>query len=433
MYGPVNHKKKEKIENLKIQKERREKYEREKRELRHQQTLNQLQENYQTLLQISETIYSIDNTADVEQPLVSFGDYYKTESIKDCLKTYFHSEFYDLIYNHTQYYVPKDLYNKLYKTNKQNDICVAQTTTLNFTSLTTTQLTKQLPSLINYLIKDIWQKAHKHLSLNLIVDRNQLYLLKYKPSIRLHLSHQGIFLEISLKEHHWVLNTPPQKYDTWTIAHYKNTVDVFANGKAFTLNEVPEDISNLTIQKHVYEQIQPWKQTHKRITEQTVYKENTWWNVETLPFVEPTPNTNLLYVTYIPHSNVIKIGRTQNWVSRKNTYRRNNGPTPETTGDMRLCYCYETPKTGDIVLDKWILYCAEDHLKQLAHNYMTLVAGQEFFKGYPVQNFCILVKNYFQTKSIKDIVAIRNTSDILQYALQNKYDSQRLIETINNL
>lgn len=120
-------------------------------------------------------------------------------------------------------------------------------------------------------------------------------------------------------------------------------------------------------------------------------------------------------------------------MSRKNTYRRNNGPTPETTGDMRLCYCYETPTTGDVILDKWILYCAEDHLKQLARNYMTLVTGQEFFKGYPVQDFCILVKNYFQNKSIKEIVAIRNTSDILQYALQNKYDSQRLIKTITNL
>lgn len=120
-------------------------------------------------------------------------------------------------------------------------------------------------------------------------------------------------------------------------------------------------------------------------------------------------------------------------MSRKNTYHRNNAPTPETTGDMRLCYCYETPKTGDTVVDKWILYCAEDHLKQLARNYMSLVAGQEFFKGYPIQDFCIIVKNYFETKSIKEIVAIRNTSDILQYALQNKYDNQRLIEAITNL
>lgn len=35
-------------------------------------------------------------------------------------------------------------------------------------------------------------------------------------------------------------------------------------------------------------------------------------------------------------SEVIKVGRTQNWMSRKNTYHRNNGPTPETTGDMKL-------------------------------------------------------------------------------------------------
>lgn len=83
---------------------------------------------------------------------------------------------------------------------------------------------------------------------------------------------------------------------------------------------------------------QPWKQKYSHLTKSIIYKEHTWWNVDRLPFVEPKPNTNLLYITYIPHSEVIKVGRTQNWVSRKNTYHRNNGSTPETTGDYFWVY-----------------------------------------------------------------------------------------------
>lgn len=401
-------------------------------QLRNEQTLTKLQTQHKILNQISQQIYQINNTKDLNQPLIAFGNFH-TDSIKDCLTTHFSSEFYDMIHEHIQYYVPKTLYNTLYGTNFTNDICIAQTTTLNLTSLTTELILKSVPTVIKYIIHNIWKEAHKSTTLSSILQHNQLYLFKYKPTIQLQTSDQGLFLEIKLVPHYWTIKEPPKTYETWSVCNYQTILSIFSNKNAVNIDKIPEPIYDLTIKRNLYEKVRSWKQKYTHLVERIIHKENTWWNVETLPFVEPTPNTNLLYVTYIPHSNVIKIGRTQNWMSRKNTYRRNNGPTPETTGDMRLCYCYETPKTGDIVLDKWILYCAEDHLKQLAHNYMTLVAGQEFFKGYPVQNFCILVKNYFQTKSIKDIVAIRNTSDILQYALQNKYDSQRLIETINNL
>lgn len=401
-------------------------------QLRNEQTLTKLQTQHKILNQISQQIYQINNTKDLTQPLIAFGNFH-TDSIKDCLTTYFSSEFYDMIHEHIQYYVPKTLYNTLYGTNFTNDICIAQTTTLNLTGLTTELILKSVPTLIEYIIHNIWKEAHKSTTLSSILQHNQLYLFKYKPTIQLQTSDQGLFLEIKLVPHYWTIKEPPKTYETWSVCNYQTILSIFSNKNAVNIDKIPEPIYDLTIKHNLYEKVRSWKQKYTHLVERIIHKEQTWWNVENLPFVEPTPNTNLLYVTYIPHSNVIKIGRTQNWVSRKNTYRRNNGPTPETTGDMRLCYCYETPKTGDTVLDKWILYCAEDHLKQLAHNYMTLVAGQEFFKGYPVQNFCILVKNYFQTKSIKDIVAIRNTSDILQYALQNKYDSQRLIETINNL
>lgn len=401
-------------------------------QLRNEQTLTNLHTQHKILTQISQQMYQINNPKDINQPLIAFGDYHTT-SVKDCLKTYFNSEFYDMIHEHIQYYVPKNLYNDLYDTHFTHDICVAQTTTLNLTRLTTETILNSVPSLITYIIHSIWREAHQSTILNSILQHNQLYLFKYKPVIQLQTSDKGLFLEIKLIPHHWTTIQPPKTYETWSVCNYTHILSIFTNKNASNLDTIPKTLSDLTIKRRLYEKIQPWKQKYSHLTKSIIHKEHTWWDVDKLPFVEPKPNTNILYITYIPHSEVIKVGRTQNWMSRKNTYHRNNGPTPETTGDMRLCYYYETPKTGDTVLDKWILYCAEDHLKQLAHSYMTLVAGQEFFKGYPVQNFCILVKNYFQTKSTKDIVAIRNTTDVLQYALQNKYDSQRLIETITNL
>ena len=401
-------------------------------QLRNEQTLTNLHTQHKILTQISQQMYQVNNPKDINQPLIAFGDYH-TVSIKDSLKTHFNSEFYDMVHEHIQYYVPKNLYNNLYDTHFTNDVCVAQTTTLNLTGLTTETILNSVPSLITYIIYSIWREAHQSTILNSILQHNQLYLFRYKPVIQLQTSDKGLFLEIKLIPHYWTTIEPPKTYETWSVSNYMHILSIFTNKSASNLNAIPKTLSDLTVKRRLHEYIHPWKQKYSHLTERIIHKEQNWWNVDKLPFIEPKPNTNLLYVTYIPHSEIIKVGRTQNWVSRKNTYRRNNGPTPETTGDMRLCYCYETPTTGDIVLDKWILYCAEDHLKQLAHNYMTLVAGQEFFKGYPVQDFCILVKNYFQNKSIKEIVAIRNTSDILQYALQNKYDSQRLIKTITNL
>ena len=127
------------------------------------------------------------------------------------------------------------------------------------------------------------------------------------------------------------------------------------------------------------------------------------------------------------------MGRTQNWESRENAYRRISGPTPETTGDMRLCYVYETPTVGDVAIDKWLLYCAEDHIKQFARKRMELVGGNEFFRGQPVQEFCIAVDGYFKTLTTHDIIRIRPEYEAKQFALQNNYHVERFLDALEQL
>ena len=145
-------------------------------QLRNEQTLTKLHNQHKTLTQISQQMYQINNPKDINQPLIAFGDYH-TASIKDCLKTHFNSEFYDMVHEHIQYYVPKNLYNNLYDTHFTNDVCVAQTTTLNLTGLTTETILNSVPSLITYIIYGIWQEAHQSTRVKAIRQDNQLYLI----------------------------------------------------------------------------------------------------------------------------------------------------------------------------------------------------------------------------------------------------------------
>lgn len=147
----------------------------------------------------------------------------------------------------------------------------------------------------------------------------------------------------------------------------------------------------------------------------------------------PKNNTNLIYICYLPDSQVIKVGRTENWVSRKGVYTRSSGSNPKTNGRMRLCYFWETFKTGDSVVDKYIMFCAEDHLKRLASNRMTLVEGKEYFEGCNVNDFVVLTKEYFSAIDLETLLRIRSLSKLKQFAQNENYDTERLIVKLRQL
>ena len=185
--------------------------------------------------------------------------------------------------------------------------------------------------------------------------------------------------------------------------------------------------------REIYNSVSYWFEEHANTVNSVKYKERQWLNREVIESEIPQLNTNIVYVCYLPDSQVIKVGRTENWVSRRGVYTRSSGSNPKTNGRMRLCYFWETLKTGDSVIDKYIMFCAEDHLKRLANEKMSLVEGKEYFEGCDINEFVALVKDYFSKINLETLLQIRNLSKLKQFAQNEQYDTERLINELRRV
>lgn len=392
---------------------------------RHQKEVIRIQKQFavaqalhEQMCQTAQNLQIKQDTPNPNQPLMQLG-IFQTKTIRECLYAYFGTQFYDIIAEHKSYYT--------------DNVCVAQTTTLDLTTLPTTVVIDGVTRLMKELIEIMWLKPHEEINRQSLLDNQQKYLFKYKPFFALQTSNKGVFFVVDLIPHRWKMREPKPFKSTFDIKAYTKYSSIFNEDPTEYLQTVPESFRLLTVKKHVLECVSQWKQQHKNIIESRQHRESEWWDVTRAPFVNPTPNTNLVYIAYLPTQDIIKVGRTQNWESRENTYRRIQGPTPETTGDMRLCYAYETPVTGDKALDTWLMYCAEDHLKHFACKRMDLVAGNEFFRGMDIQDLCIQFNDYIHTLSIQDLLSIRSTQQAKQFALNNNYHVDRFLTTLSQL
>lgn len=371
--------------------------------------------------QMCQTAYNLQikpATPHPNQPLMQLG-IFQTKTIRECLYAYFGTQFYDIIAEHKSYYT--------------DNVCVAQTTTLDLTTLPTTIVVDGVTRLMKELIETMWLQPHKKLNRTKLLTNKQQYLFKYKPSFTLQTSDKGVFFIIDLIPHQWNMRPPKPFKQRFDIVDYNEYSSIFNEDPTEYLQTVPESFRLLTVKKHVLECVSQWKQQHKTIIESRQNRESEWWDVTRAPFVNPTPNTNIVYIAYLPTQDIIKVGRTQNWETRENTYRRIQGPTLETTGDMRLCYAHQTYSTGDKALDTWLMYCTEDHLKHFANQRMSLVAGNEFFRGLPVQELCIQFDEYIRNLSIHDLLSIRSMQQAKQFALNNHYDADRFLIALSQL
>lgn len=398
----------------------KEQQERKRQEILYAQEQYALAQNhYKYMCQTVHNLRIQHDTPHPDQPLMQLG-IYQTKTIRECLYTYFGTQFYDIITEHTSYTTP-------------DDGCIAQTTTLDLTTLPTTVIIDGVTRLMKDLIKTMWLQPHKELMLQKVLVNQQYYLFKYKPSFELQTSNKGVFFKIALIPHKWNMRPPRPFKNKGDVEYYLDELSIFNEDPTHHLQTVPESFRLLTVKKHVLECVSQWKQQHKTIIESRQHRESDWWDVTRAPFVNPTPNTNIVYIAYLPTQDIIKVGRTQNWESRENTYRRIQGPTLETTGDMRLCYAHQTYSTGDKALDTWLMYCTEDHLKHFANQRMSLVAGNEFFRGLPVQELCIQFDEYIRNLSIHDLLSIRSMQQAKQFALNNHYDADRFLIVLSQL
>ena len=287
--------------------------------------------------------------------------------------------------------------------------------TLNVTELTKTKLTDFV-----YKQQKLYTYGFKHLKFSFkeLKDsefKRLLTMFDFKCDFSC-LRDDGLFIRLGL---------------AYNISPFVNWDETFKQYYVWD-TKVIQNVGELN-RKGLYDLILDWFDRHKGIVNSTQYKERQWLNREVIESEVPKNNTNLVYVCYLPDSQVIKVGRTENWVSRKGVYTRSSGSNPKTNGRMRLCYFWETFKTGDSVVDKYIMFCAEDHLKRLANNRMTLVEGKEYFEGCNVNDFVVLTKEYFSAIDLETLLRIRSLSKLKQFAQNENYDTERLIVKLRQL
>lgn len=231
-----------------------------------------------------------------------------------------------------------------------------------------------------------------------------------------HFKDSGLFFKLGLVNNY----NPFAKWDD-TAERYENPV--------FTICKLSRELTKTDI----YFSVSYWFERHTDTVTSVKYKERQWLNREVMESEIPKNNTNIVYVCYLPDSQVIKVGRTENWVSRRGVYTRSSGSNPKTNGRMRLCYFWETIKTGDSVIDKYIMFCAEDHLKRLANQHMTLVEGKEYFEGCDINEYVSLVKDYFSKIDLETLLRIRSLSKLKQFAQNEQYNTELLIVKLRQL
>ena len=287
--------------------------------------------------------------------------------------------------------------------------------TLNVTELTKTKLTDFV-----YKQQELYTYGFKHLKFSFqeLKDsefKRLLTMFDFRCDFSC-LRDDGLFIRLGLA------------YD---ISPFVNWDETFKQYYVWD-TKVIQNVGELN-RKGLYDLISDWFDRHKGIVNSTQYKEHQWLNREVIESEVPKNNTNLVYVCYLPNSQVIKVGRTENWLSRKGVYTHSSGSNPKTNGRMRLCYFWETLKIGDSVVDKYIMFCAEDHLKRLASSKMTLVEGKEYFEGCDINEFVTLVKDYFSKIDLESLLQIRSLSKLKQFAQNEQYDTERLIDELRRL
>ena len=287
--------------------------------------------------------------------------------------------------------------------------------TLNVTELTKTKLTDFV-----YKQQELYTYAFKHLKFSFkeLKDsdfKRLLTMFDFRCDFSC-LRDDGLFIRLGL---------------TYNVSPFVNWDETFKQYYVYD-TKIIQNVGELN-RKGLYDLISDWFDRHKGIVNSTQYKERQWLNRDVIESEVPKNNTNLVYVCYLPESQVIKVGRTESWVSRRGVYTRSSGNNPKTNGKMRLCYFWETFKIGDSVVDKYIMFCAEDHLKRLANEKMSLVEGKEYFEGGDINEFVTLVKDYFSKIDLETLLQIRSLSKLKHFAQNEQYATERLIVKLRQL
>lgn len=324
----------------------------------------------------------------------------KTEEVYDLNET-----LYDMLINS----IGTNLINiKFEKTTFKNDnITKAAQYKLNVNSLPTNKIVKLYEYLDTLLYEYYNDLPDYYLQKDILINKEEHIKLTHSPRIYLQLTDTNINIIIG-----WFENKPlieslkSSPYDELNVNHNYELSDIYS---------IQHDIKKWRAEYYNREYFNRFY--HSKVEfEGDFIKENTC----------------MIYISNFDEDNIIKVGRSENWMHRKSQYYYDS----EIKYEMLLAWYMYVPEHEDMEITKYIMYCMEDELKRIANKHFEPHKGKEYFVGTSkkdTDNFIKEVNNKMKNLTIKEILNFRPKSKILQYAGNKNRNYDKVVEILTDL
>lgn len=324
----------------------------------------------------------------------------KTEEIYDLNKT-----LYDMLINS----IGTNLINiKFEKTTFKNDnVTKAAQYKLNINSLPTNKIIKLYEYLDNLLYNYYVDLPDYYLQKDILINKEEHIKLTHSPKLRLQLTDTSINIIIGWFENNPLIeNLKTSPYDELNVNHNYELSDICS---------IQHDIKKWRAEYYNREYFNRFY--HSKIEfEGDFIKEDTC----------------MIYISNFDEDNIIKVGRSENWMHRKSQYYYDS----EIKYEMLLAWYMYVPEHEDIEITKYIMYCMEDELKRIANKHFEPHKGKEYFVGTSKEdtdNFIKEVNDKMKKLTIKEILNFRPESKIIQYAGNKNRNYDKVVEILTDL
>lgn len=324
----------------------------------------------------------------------------KTEEVYDLNET-----LYDMLINS----IGTNLINiKFEKTTFKNDnITKAAQYKLNVNSLPTNKIVKLYEYLDTLLYEYYNDLPDYYLQKDILINKEEHIKLTHSPRIYLQLTDTSINIIIG-----WFENKPlieslkSSPYDELNVNHNYELSDIYS---------IQHDIKKWRAEYYNREYFNRFY--HSKVEfEGDFIKEDTC----------------MIYISNFDEDNIIKVGRSENWMHRKSQYYYDS----EIKYEMLLAWYMYVPEHEDVEITKYIMYCMEDELKRIANKHFKPHKGKEYFVGTSKEdtdNFIKEVNDKMKNLTIKEILNFRPESKILQYAGNKNRNYDKVVEILTDL
>ena len=324
----------------------------------------------------------------------------KTEEVYDLNET-----LYDMLINS----IGTNLINiKFEKTTFKNDnITKAAQYKLNVNSLPTNKIVKLYEYLDTLLYEYYNDLPDYYLQKDILINKEEHIKLTHSPRIYLQLTDTSINIIIG-----WFENKPlieslkSSPYDELNVNHNYELSDIYS---------IQHDIKKWRAEYYN-------KEYFNRFYHSKVEFEGDFIKEDTC----------MIYISNFDEDNIIKIGRSENWMHRKSQYYYDS----EIEYEMLLAWYMYVPEHEDVEITKYIMYCMEDELKRIANRHFEPHKGKEYFVGTSKEdtdNFIKEVNDKMKKLTIKEILNFRPESKILQYAGNKNRNYDKVVEILTDL